>query len=263
MKNKFLLASGIASAVISLGANALADNAATIEADPSGTAVNYTGGIITSVLSAPVGSLDGYNYTKYAILAQDATGSIDLFGALPSGSTYVPTVGDQINVSGTYSPFDQIPEIASITSISQVSSGNTVPAPVVYTIPQLTSSSTIPLSQEGYLLSLNNVSLYTSSAATIPVSGNFATHANTTLYAEDGSGNIMEVYVWASSYSTDGALGGTPIPTGPVDITGFVSQSGTFPVQITPFSITSVPEPASMTLGGVAALLAMAWRRRS
>lgn len=261
MNKNILLASGVASAVISLGANALAQTAATIEAGPSGP-VTYSDGVITAILSAPVGALDGYSYSKYAILAQDATGSIDLFGALPAGSTYVPTVGDEISVSGTYSPFDQIPEISSMTSISQISSGNTLPGPVVYTIPQLTASSTIPQSQGGYLLSLDNVALYTDAAATIPVSGNFPTHANMTLYAKDGSGNIMEVYDWASSYSTDGALGGTPIPTGLVDITGFVSQSGSFPVQITPMAITSVPEPAPMSLVGAAAALAMAFRRR-
>ena len=78
-------------------------------------------------------------------------------------------------------------------------------------------------------MTLDNVSLYTDSAATVPVSGNFASHANVTLYAKDAGGNIMEIYDWASSYSTAGALGGTPEPTGTVDITGFISQSTTFP----------------------------------
>jgi hypothetical protein len=95
------------------------------------------------------------------------------------------------------------------------------------------------------------------------VSGNFATHANVTLYAKDASGNIMEVYDWASSYSVDGAFGGTPIPTGTVDMTGFVSQSGTFGPEFTPMSITSVvPEPSTMALLGIGGTACLGFFRR-
>lgn len=260
-----MLAASLASAMAMTGANASAADASTIFGLTSGTLTTYDSNpVITAILSQP-GTLDGYTYTSWSFLAQDSTGSLDMFGALPSGSSYVPTVGDAISVSGTYSPFHQIPEIGTMTLISLISSGNPVPSLSTYTIPQLTASTTIPQSQAGHLLELDNVSLYTDSGATIPVSGNFATHANTALYAKDGSGNIMEVYVWASSYSTCGALGGTPIPTGLVDITGFVSQSGTFPVEITPFSITPVPEPAGLALFSMGGSLALTLllRRRS
>ena len=264
---KLLLAAALASAMALPASNALADSAATIFGDASGTTVTYDNAsgaypVISAVLSQP-GSLDGYTYTTYSFLAADSTGSLDIFSAL-TGLGYTPTVGDAISVGGTYSPYHQIPEIATITSITWQSSGNAVPSPVAYTIPTLTASGTGPIPQNiaGQLLTLDNVSLYTDSAATIPVSGNFATHANTTLYAKDGSGNIMEVYVWASSYSTCGALGGTAIPTGPVDITGFVSQSGTFAPEITPYSITSVPEPTTLGLCGAGGLLLLALRFR-
>ena len=111
-------------------------------------------------------------------------------------------------------------------------------------------------------MTLDNVSLYTDSAATIPASGNFASHANVTLYAKDAGGNIMEVYDWASSYSTAGALGGTPEPTGLVNITGFVSQSGTFSPEMTPISITPAPEPTTFGLCGAGGLLALIFRLR-
>jgi hypothetical protein len=245
----------------------LADSAATIESYASGTAVTYNNAsgaypVITAILSAPVGSLDGYTYSKYAMFAADSTGSLDLYGALPGGTAFTPAVGDAISASGTYSPYDQIPEVGTLTSLSLFSTGNAVSSPGVYTIPTLTASTTIPLSLAGYLVTLDNVSLYTDSGATTNVSGNFATHANTTLYAKDGSGNIMEVYVWASSYSVDGAMGGTPIPTGTVDITGFVDQSGSYPVELVPMSITQVPEPAALSLCGAGALLALIFHLR-
>ena len=267
MKKKYLLTGVIASTVVLFASNALADSAATIFPDATGTLVTYDNAsgaypVVSAVLSQP-GTVDGYTYTTYSFLAQDSTGSLDIFSTL-SGLGYTPAVGDAISVSGTYSPYHQIPEVATITSISLHSTGNTVSSPGVFTIPALTASGTgsIPGSIAGHLVTLDNVSLYTDSAATIPVSGNFATHANVTLYAKDGSGNIMEIYDWASSYSTAGALGGTPEPTSLVDITGFVSQSGTFAPEMTPFSITSVPEPTTLSLCGAGALLALIFRLR-
>ena len=266
-KNYYWLTGLIASTAVLFAANALADSAATIFGYPATTLVTYDNvsgsyPVVSAVLSQP-GTVDGYTYTTYSFLAQDSTGSLDIFSTL-SGLGYTPNVGDAISVSGTYSPYHQIPEIATITSISLHSTGNAVSSPGVFTIPALTASGTgsIPGSIAGHLVTLDNVSLYTDSAATIPVSGNFATHANVTLYAKDGSGNIMEIYDWASSYSTAGALGGTPEPTGLVDITGFVSQSGTFAPEMTPFSITSVPEPMALSLCGAGALLALIFRLR-
>jgi hypothetical protein len=267
MKKYYYLLTGlIASTAVLFASNALADSAATIFGYPATTLVTYDNAsgsypVISAVLSQP-GSGDGYTYTTYSFLAQDSTGSLDIYSPL-TGLGYTPTVGDAISVSGTYSPYHQIPEIATITSISLHSIGNGVSSPGVYTVAQLTNSGTgtIPQSLAGQLVTLDNVSLYTDSAATIPVSGNFAVHANVALYAKDGTG-IIEIYDWASSYSTCGALGGTPEPTGLVDITGFVSQSSTFPPEMTPFSITQVPEPTALSLCGAGALLALIFRLR-
>jgi hypothetical protein len=262
MKRNYLLTSLIASTVVLFASNALADTAATIFGYPATTLVTYDNAsgaypVVSAVLSQP-GLGDGYTYTTYSFLAQDSTGSLDVFSPL-TGLGYTPTAGDAINVSGTYSPYHQIPEIATVTSIGLHTTGNGVSSPGVFTIQQLTNSGTgaIPQSLAGQLVTLDNVSLYTDAAATIPVSGNFAVHANVALYAKDGTG-IMEIYDWASSYSTCGALGGTPEPTGLVNITGFLSQSSTFPPEMTPFLITSVPEPSTLALsalGGLALLL--------
>ncbi len=267
MKSYCLLTGLIVSTVALSALNALADSAVNIFGYTSGTLATYDNAsgsypVVTAILSQP-GTGDGYTYTTYSFLAQDSSGSLDIFSSL-SGLGYTPTVGDAISISGTYSPYHQIPELATITSITLQSSGNAVSSPSVYTIPQLTASGTgaMPQSLAGRLVTLDNVSLYTDSAATIPASGNFASHANVTLYAKDAGGNIMEVYDWASSYSTAGALGGTPEPTGLVNITGFVSQSGTFSPEMTPISITPAPEPTTFGLCGAGGLLALIFRLR-
>ena len=103
--------------------------------------------------------------------------------------------------------------------------------------------------------------MYTDSAATIPATGTFA-NANTAFYLKDTSGNIMELYFWKSSYSSCGELIDTPIPTGPLDVLGLLSQSGSYPVEITPYSFTQVPEPSTITLAGLGLLGLLAARRR-
>lgn len=97
----------------------------------------------------------------------------------------------------------------------------------------------------GHYLSLQNVEF---SGA----SGNVPIHANGTYTVTDLSGNNpLTVFQWASSYSTAGALGGTPVPTGGVDPNGIVDLFDGAP-EFVPFSITpataSAPEPASIGL---------------
>jgi hypothetical protein len=236
----------------------LAATIAQIEGQPSGTALTLDSNPVITVIGSAPGMADGYTYTNYAIIAQDATGSIDLFGHLPTGDTYIPSVGDKIGAAGTYSPFDSIPEIASLTSLTQVSSGNPVPAAIPVTTSQLAGITSSSYNYLGHYLSLQNVEF---SGA----SGTFPTHANGTYTVTDLAGNNpLTVFQWASSYSTAGALGGTPVPTGAVDINGIVDIFQGAP-EFVPFSITpvaaSAPEPASMglLLGGSALLF---WLRR-
>ena len=86
-----------------------------------------TAPVVTNILSQP-GTVNGKTYTSWSFLVQDQSGSSDIYGTL-AGLGYTPTVGDAINATGTYSPYHQIPELGTLTAISCVSSGNSVPVP--------------------------------------------------------------------------------------------------------------------------------------
>jgi hypothetical protein len=243
----------LAGSMISLSALAQQD-AAQIEAQASGTLVNYGGAgdpvanpIITAVLTQP-GMVGGHNYTSWAFLAQDSTGSLDMFGSL-TGLGYTPTLGDAITVSGTFSPFHQIPEIGTITAIGASSSGNPVPAASVFTVSQL-NQTTLPLNIAGYWVEIQNATI---SGGT---TWNSYSQGNQTLTVTDATGS-MTLYDWVTSYSTDAAMGGNPIPTGPVNIYGFDSVFNNTSPEFTPIVVQSViPEPSVLSLFGAGSALA-------
>jgi hypothetical protein len=227
-------------------APALASTVAQVEAQPSGTSVTLTDNpIITYICSQPGATVDGYTYSNWSFLVNDGTGSLDLFGTLPAGTTYTPTVGDAISAAGTYSPYSGIPEIDPISTISKVSSGNSVPSALTVTIPQLDAAATTPnYNLSEYLVTVKDV---TFSGATT-----FATHGNTTLTATDSTGNPLTIYQWASSYSQAAQFGGEAVPTGYQDITGifdiYNSAPEFIPFAITPSAAPPPPPPNNSTL---------------
>jgi len=259
MKKNSLLAGLIVSTAALSAANALASDASAIFVDTTGTAETYDNAsgaypVITAILSRP-GTVNGKNYTSWAFLAQDSTGSLDVFGTLPTGSTYTPTVGDAISTSGTYAPYHQIPELGTLTAIALESSGNTLPSAQVQTVANL-DVDTLPQSISGQLIQIDNATI--SGQTTGETFGT----ANLTLTVADGTGS-MELYYWPTSYSAANAnLAGETIPTGPVDILGIDSVYNSTTPEFIPIWIQSVPEPTTMGLAGASGLLALIFRLR-
>ena len=191
---------------------------------------------------------------------------------MPSTSTYVPTVGDTISVSGTYAPFHGIPEITSptVTLISQNSSYVPPTAPVVtLTGTNGTDQNTLTTSTEGRLVTLQGVEVTGLSNADEQFEA-----ANLTGTITDTSGNTETFYYYPTSFSTEVQLANgnnniyfQPFPSGLVDITGLASvyTSGTtstpefIPLSISDSlvppvvsSVTPNQGPPSGTTGGVA-----------
>ncbi|MGA2244092.1 MAG: hypothetical protein ABSH48_03745 [Verrucomicrobiota bacterium] len=257
MKKNYLLVGFVVSTAALSAANALALDAYQIfnGSDTTVTYDNASGSypVITAILSQP-GTFNGITYTSWSFLAADSTGSLDLYGALPSGGTFPPAVGDAISATGTYSPYHQIPEIEALSAITLQSTGNAVPPDQVETVSVL-NQATLPQNIAGSLIQLDNVTISGQTA------GEAFGIADLSLSVSDGTGK-MSFYYDPTSYSVASALlDGFTIPTGPVDVVGIDSVyagAGEF----IPISIQPVPEPISLSLGAAGGLLALILHQR-
>ncbi|MGO9446279.1 MAG: PEP-CTERM sorting domain-containing protein, partial [Thiobacillaceae bacterium] len=85
-------------------------------------------------------------------------------------------------------------------------------------------------------------------------------------YTITDSTGSMTYFDYVTSYSTCGALGGSAVPTGPVDVYGFLSvfpSSALSGGGLPEFTATSiVPEPSAFLLAGMGLLGLLAIRRR-
>lgn len=250
--------------VLTTGQLIKADNIATIEGNyhyPGTTVFLDSDPVITAIMSQAGGIFNGvYINGAYSVLAQDSSGSIDIIGGefYFNGNHYEPTVGEKISLSGTYGFAHQIPTIMIQGEVRLISTGNPVPTPATYTIPQL-SVATLPQNIEGYLVQLDNVTIQ-------GASGLFSSSGNTRYTIGDGSGNTMTMYYWPTDYSVDAALAGTLVPTGPVDILGLVRSFTTGNNEIIPYAITAVPEPSTLAfsmVGGVVGMIVLGRRKLS
>jgi hypothetical protein len=256
---KWAISLAACAVVLALAGVAMASSVAQIEAAGSGVqTVDNAGGqypVITAILSAP-GTVNAKSYSSYSFLVNDGTGSMDVYGSL-SGLGYTPTVGDAISATGTYGPYHQIPELGTLTALTQETTGNAVPPILLGTISTL-NQTTLPLNVAGYEWTLDNVMI---SGAGTP--GNTFGNANSPSGATitDVGGNSMSFYYWPTSYSVANAnLYSMVIPSSTtlVDMTGFVSVYPGSPAEFNPISITVAPTPEPGTLVLLGAGLAAA-----
>jgi hypothetical protein len=273
LTKKLLLTVAVAASAAVPASNVLADDAATIFGYGTGTLVNYNGNgttvagpVVTEILSVPGVSINGYTYsaTSGTFLAADSSGSVEIYQT--PAATYTPTVGDQLNISGTYKPYSQIPEISTITGVSVLSTGNAAPSalPITTTIPQV-NVVTLPQNLAGQWLQLNNVTISDTGTgdSALPSSGNYGT-GDLTLTITDPSGNSMEFYYYPHDFSlANQNLFGQAIITGqPVDMLGIADVYSSSSPEFLGMQIVPTPEPTTLALCGVASVLGLVYRRR-
>jgi hypothetical protein len=203
---------------------------------------------VVSILDSNASSL----YTTEIL--EDSSGSIIDF-RMPR-SSYVPTLGDSIDITTTNSPFDGAPELSGTpTSISVNSSGNPIPTPPVLSLAAFNSAITPPTVDA--IVTLDNVTFTGGAPATLAF--------NTDYTLTDSTTNTAILYDYKSYTAVNAelaqlnALGGGNAP--PLDITGYVDDFNGV-TNLYPISAVVVPEPASISVMAIGAFAMMARRRK-
>jgi len=291
-KKRVLLAGAVVAAAALVGTRVLADDSTDIESFYTNNEVavydNASGNepIITGIPSQP-SVVGGHTYTGWSLLAQDSTSSGDGLGSLDlfvsqftlTNITHNATsfaVGDAVNATGQWSPFHSEPEMAFSTvaslsnSITKVSSGNAVPYTPAFTVSTLNNPAiSNNLAVAGFYEEVKNVTI---SGSTGSFQSTFPTFAQANTVSEsytitDNTGS-MTMFDFVTSDSTAGLLGGTAVPTGPVNLFGFMTvfpsagaPGGGLP-EFNIMSFQAVPEPSTVMLVGGSLLGLWAIRRR-
>jgi hypothetical protein len=251
--------------IATLSKVASASSIAQAELSASGTALTLDQNpVVSAVLTVP-GPTNGFTQStqRYIFLVDDGTASMDVFAPSPLVGGYVPAIGDQLTISGPFSPFNGIPEMGAPTAITVNSSGKPTPAPLLETIPAMASYTTQPPtgtaypSFAGHLVTLDNVSV--SSATT----GNYGT-SNVSLTITDSSSNTMTAFYNPTTYSLPNQnLFGSPIARSGVNVTGLVQLFNSAP-ELLVMSIAPVPEPSTLVLGSISLIgVLAAWKKRT
>ncbi|MGD0767804.1 MAG: PEP-CTERM sorting domain-containing protein [Tepidisphaeraceae bacterium] len=197
-----------------------------------------------------VGILDSFTTNNTAVL-QDSTGSIIDYHI--AAATYVPAVGDLINLTATNAPYQDGAELTSTSGVSVISSLNPVPTPPVLTIPQfLAASNTSGTGTNGEsIVTLDDVSFVGAPATLL---------SNTSYTLTDGT-NTATFYGYKSYSNVLAGLGAVNAlgggNAGTLDITGYVDNFFG-KSELYPLSVVAVPEPVSaglLTFGCVAMLM--------
>jgi hypothetical protein len=216
-----------------------------------------------------------FGYTQFFI--QDTTangggglsvfGNHDVTGAASLPGDYQPAVGNTVALTGTYAPYQQLPEVDAITAIntsgSALAASAYPPVPVLTTIPIANVAAPLPSSINGHIVQIKGVYL---SGLTSPLDFNSSTGTIT-----DTMGNSMSFY-YSTTYN-QAVLANLNVPyTVPianlVDVTGYVDVATTGVTEFNPISIVSPStiapiisssNPAQGPLGGTNSVTIMGY----
>ena len=224
--------------------------------------------VVSYILSQP-GTYGGHTYTSWSFLLNDGTGGMDVYGLSSTNSFgYAPTLGDGLDVKGTYSPYNQMPEVGTVTTINVTSTGNPLPANatsfgvnsptggsstiggLLYDLANYSQGSgtnqVLPNDVAMQLVELDNVNV------SVPGGTFNATEAagNQTGSISDGTGTLT-MYYWTSSYAVPLINLGGYTPVGPQNVLGIIDNyNGTQP-EFIPMAMepaSPVPEPGTLAL---------------
>ena len=175
----------------SIGSNAFGQtltSISTARAQATNTAVTVKG-IVTN--GSELGSI------RYL---QDGTGGIAAYGTNLANVK----LGDSILVTGTLTNYNQLLELSPVTTVTVINSNNTLPAPKVITISQISST------YQGQLIQINNT--------TFKKAGTTITKNTWTFQV--GTDTSVTSVIYASSTSVIGQV----LPTGTCSVVGILSR---------------------------------------
>ncbi|MGO9108297.1 MAG: hypothetical protein ACLP9L_03610 [Thermoguttaceae bacterium] len=241
VRKLIVLSAGVAM-VCGLAGSAMAETINALEVagnGASGTIGNISAGdpaaVVTAVTSYSSSSAE-------TVIVDDGTGSMELYKGAPAGTV----VGDEITATGTYAPYNSIPEVSSPSSFSKVGH-TTAPAPVTLTVAQAAAGANSgSLGVLGYVLQINSATIAGAAGATFDGS-------NATDTITDSSGSTT-MYYWESSYpsvknlptATPPGLSGLPQNATGVNMVGIVDLYSAGDPEFIPLYEVTTPEPATL-----------------
>jgi hypothetical protein len=268
MKKKQLTAAliaGVASVALAEAASAASVPIASLyPAVPTSAGTYSLTGTVTTILNVAS--------TTETFVISDGTGSVINY-SIPK-ATYTPTVGDNVSITATDSPYQGQPELTSTGYTETTNSTGNPVSPTVLTLPQFNAAG----DGANYAVAPNADSLVTLDDVLIQgiatnASGYMQLGTNTAYTISDMSGNTSTLYTY-KTYSADLAAVNTAnaadvassnqLYTGYVNITGYADVYYGGP-EIYPLSIVSagVPEPMSLGIVAAGAMGLLARRRRA